>query len=209
MFRDEYTEARTNKWKARLRKLAPDLTDGDEVVDKLTRDLDVNLSFWRAIRDNPESQINNEQLKDNPRFLEFTCRALQRVIEIGQKSNEELRDAVAKTQLSEPLISQLEDYIKSIKNNLSNDLVQRRQNRFALIEHKIKDIQAATPSVDVSMVDLDKLFNSIRAELAGSDQFVKIEYSREQLGYFVQASQFLFVKAMINTLILRKSFDYK
>ena len=59
------------------------------------------------------------------------------------------------------------------------------------------------------MVDLNKLFNSIRAELAGSEQFVKIEYSRDQLNYYAQVSQFLFVKAMVNTLMLRKSFEYK
>ena len=209
MFRDEYTESRTYKWKFRLIKLAPELTGGDEVVDKLIKDLVVNLSFWKAIKENPESQINNEQLKYNLRFLEFTCRALQRVIEIGQRSNEELRDAIGKTQLNESLINRLEEYIKITKNNLLNNLVQRRQNRFALIELKIKDIQANTPSVDTSMVDLNKLFNWIRAEFAGSDQFIKIKYSREQLSYFVQASQFLFVKAMIHTLIFRKSFEYK
>ena len=134
---------------------------------------------------------------------------MQRVLEIGQKTNEELRDTVAKTQLNESLISQLEEYIKSTKKNLSNDLVQRSQNRFELIEQKIKEIRSTTPSVEISMVDLNKLFSSIRTELAGSEQFVKIEYSRDQLNYFVQASQFLFVKAMINTLILRKSFEYK
>ena len=72
MFKDEYTESRTNKWRIRLRKLVTDLTDGEEVVEKLIKDIDVNLAFWKAVKENPDSQINNEQLKDNPRFLEFT-----------------------------------------------------------------------------------------------------------------------------------------
>jgi hypothetical protein len=185
MFRDEYTESRTYKWKFRLIKLAPELTGGDEVVDKLIKALDVDLSFWKAIKENPESQINNEQLKDNLRFLEFTCGALQRVIEIGQRSNEELRDAIGKTQLNESLISRLEEYIKITKNNLSNDLVQRRQNRFALIELKIKDIQANTPSVDTSMVDSTNRLTGYELSLQVLT-FIKIKYSRE-FKLFVQA----------------------
>ena len=209
MFKDEYTESRTNKWKIRLRKLFTELTNEEEVVEKLIKDIDVNLTFWKAVIENPYYQIDNEQLKDNPRFLEFTWKALQRVLEIGQISNEKLRDTVAKTQLNDSLISQLEEYIKSSKNNLSNDLVQRRQNRFELIEQKIKEIQSTTPSVEISMIDLNKLLNSILAVLVGSEQFVKIENSYDQLNYYAQVSQFLFVIVMVNILTLRKLFEYK
>ena len=194
LFKDEYTESRTIKWRIRLRKLVTDLTDGEEVVEKLIKDIDVNLTFWKTVIENPYYQIDNEQLKDNPRFLEFTWKALQRVLEIGQISNEKLRDTVAKTQLNDSLISQLEEYIKSSKNNLSNDLIQRRQNRFELIEQKIKEIQSTTPSVEISMVDLNKLLNSMRVVLVGSEQFLKIKYSRDQLNYYAQVSQFLFSK---------------
>ena len=197
MFKDEYTESRTNKWRIRLRKLITDLTDGEEVIEKLIKDIDVNLTFWKTVIENPYYQIDNEQLKGSPRFLEFTWKALQRVLEIGQISNEKLRDTVAKTQLNDSLISQLEEYIKSSKNNLSNDLVQRRQNRFELIEQKIKEIQSTTPSVEISMIDLNKLLNSILAVLVGSEQFVKIENSYDQLNYYSHVSHFLFAKAMV------------
>ena len=84
MFKDEYIESWANKLRIRLRKLVIDLTDGEEVIEKLIKDIDVNLAFWKAVKENPDSQINNEQLKDNPRFLEFTWKAIQRVLKIGQ-----------------------------------------------------------------------------------------------------------------------------
>ena len=69
MFKDEYTESRTNKWKIRLRKLFTELTNEEEVVEKLIKHIDVNLTFWKTVKENPDSQINNEQLKDNTWFL--------------------------------------------------------------------------------------------------------------------------------------------
>ena len=210
MFKNEYPEARAEKWKAKLHKLIPKLTNGEEVVENLIKDIDICVNFWKAIKENPESQINAESLKEHPKFLEFMCKALQRIIELGEKSTEEVQGLVSTIVLDEESMQDLEENIKNTKNSLAKDNVQRRQNRFNLIEEKVKHIQESSEtSVNVSMVDLDKLFKDIRKELASSEQFQKSEYGVAQLRYFLQISQFLYLKAMVNTLIKRKSFEYR
>jgi hypothetical protein len=59
------------------------------------------------------------------------------------------------------------------------------------------------------MVDLSKLFNDIRKELASSDQFQKSEFSSDKLRYFLQVGQFLFVKATVSSILKRKEYDYR
>lgn len=212
MFKDEYTELRVEKWKAKLHKLAPKLTNGEEVVQNLISDIDITVNFWKGLKENPESQINNVILKEHPRFLEFTCKALQRVIELGQKSekNNEMNDLINTIKLEQEMMQDLEDSINNTKNNLSNDIVQRRQNRFNLIEEKVNQIaDNSKESVHISMVDLSKLFNDIRKELASSDQFQKSEFSSDKIRYFLQVGQFLFIKAMVSTLMKRKIYAYR
>ena len=53
MFKDEYTESRSDKWRIRLRKLALKLTNGEEVAERLIKDIDSNVSFWKAVKENP------------------------------------------------------------------------------------------------------------------------------------------------------------
>jgi hypothetical protein len=71
-FSNEFTEARVNKWKRKLQKLAPKLTNGEEEVEKITKELDLNVSFWKSLKEDAKSQINSEEYKDHRRFLEFT-----------------------------------------------------------------------------------------------------------------------------------------
>jgi hypothetical protein len=59
------------------------------------------------------------------------------------------------------------------------------------------------------MVDLDRLFGAIRKELANSSQFEQSEYKPEQISYFLQVSQFLYLKSVITTLTKRKEFEYR
>ena len=209
MFHDEFTAERVDKWKAKLAKLVPVLTNGEETVQKITDEMDSTVEFWKNLKEDPETQINNQALKENPRFLEFTCKALQRVIEIGEKTDEEIHEIIANIELDQETLQECEDYIKVTKDNLARDNVQRRQNRFDLIEEKVKSIlEEAKEPVDISMVELDKLFGAIRTELASGEQFQKTEYSSDKQRYFLNVSQYLFLQAMIMTMTERKKYEY-
>jgi len=209
MFKDQYTEERADKWKAKLHKLAPKLTNGDEVIESLISDIQTNVNFWKGVKEDPESQIKNEALKEHPKFLEFVYKAFQRIIELGQKSNEEIKELVDNVDIGEEEIQTVEENINKTREDLSHDIVQRRQNRYNLIEEKVRIIIDRADEVHISMVDLDKLFNDIRRELASSEQFEKTEFNVAKTRYLLQVSQFLFLKAMVTTLVHRKDFDYK
>lgn len=226
MFHDEFTTERVEKWKAKLHKLMPVLTNGEEVVNTINSEMDSTVEFWKMLKEDPESQINNEALKENPRFLEFTCKALQRVMEIGEKTDEEMNEIVSRVELDQENLKECEEYITSTKGNLANDTVQRRQNRFTLIEEKVKNIQQEKANeilerqengekftdetvIDISMVELDKLFGAIRSELASGEQFQKPEYDEKHLSYFQNVSQYLFLQAMVLTMSERKKFEYR
>jgi hypothetical protein len=208
-YKTQYAEERAEKWKAKLNKIAPKLTNGEEVIENLVGDIDTNINFWKGIKESPESQINNEALKEHPRFLEFVCIAFKKIINMEQKPKEEVKDLMNNVKLGEEEIQDVEENINKTKENLSQDIVQRRQKRYDLIEEKVKNIISNTENIDISMVDLDKLFNDIRKELASSEQFEKTEFNQSKTRYLLQVSQFLFLKAMVKNLINRKKFDYK
>jgi len=129
---------------------------------------------------------------------------------MGEKTYEEMSEIISAIELDKESMQELEDTIKVTKENLAHDMVQRRQNRFNKIEEKVNNIQESTEeSVDISMVDLDKLFEAIRKELASSDQFQKSEYGSDKIRYFLNVSQFLFIHAMVMTMTKRKSFEYR
>lgn len=131
-------------------------------------------------------------------------------MEMGEKTHEEMSEIISAIELDKESMQELEDTIKVTKENLAHDMVQRRQNRFNKIEEKVNNIQESTEeSVDISMVDLDKLFGAIRKELASSDQFQKSEYGSDKIRYFLNVSQFLFIHAMVMTMTKRKSFEYR
>lgn len=72
MFHDENAEERVEKWKVKLQKLIPILTNGEEVIQNIISDMDTSIGFWKNLKEDPESQINSDSLRDNPRFLEFS-----------------------------------------------------------------------------------------------------------------------------------------
>lgn len=209
MFRVDYAEKRATKWKAKLIKLIPKITNGDEVVEKLNKEIDDSITFWKGVKENPEAQVNNQAFKDHPKFLEFTCKAFQRVMELGNKKEEDLDSMIEAIRLNDETISPLEDSINQTKENLSHDIVLRRQNRFNLIEAKVKEIQDSTTDIHISMVDLDKLLGDIKRELSETEQFQKLEFTSVQTKYYLQVAQFLFVKSMVTSMVNRKAFEYE
>jgi hypothetical protein len=208
-FDTEYSEKRAEKWKCKIHKLIPMLTNGEQVFEAQSKSLDDVVVFYRNLKDNPESQMNNDALRENPKFLEFTCKALQRVMEIGKKTDDELDDIMEAIKLKNDLMETLENSIEKTKNSLASDVVQRRYNRFLLIEAKVKEIQDQTSEINISMVDLDKLLSDIKRELANTEQFSRIEFSEAQIKYFLNVGQFLFLKAMVTSMINRRAFDYQ
>ena len=209
MFKPEFAEQRANKWKAKLNKLIPKLTNGEEVVEGLTTEIDQNVNFWKSVNDNPEGQVNNDAFKENPKFLEFTCKAFQRVMELSSKTEDELDELIENVKVNDDSISPLEESINKTKENLSKDIVARRQTRFKLIESKVKEIQDTTKDINISMIDINKLLSDIKRELASIDQFEKLEFSNDQIQYYLQVAQFLFVKSMVSSMINRKVFEYQ
>ena len=210
MFHDEYTEERVEKWKAKLHKLIPVLTNGEEVVEKIVSEMETNITFWKSLKEDPESQINNETLKEDPRFLEFTCQALQRVMDVGEKTDQEIVEIISSITLNEESLNDLEEEIKTTKDNLAEDMVQRRQNRFNLIEEKVKKIIGDSEEFNgVTQGELDQLFDEIKTELANSEQFKKSDHGTNKIQYFTQVSQFLFINSMITTLVKRRIFSYQ
>ena len=209
MFKPEYTEQRANKWKAKLNKLIPKLTNGEQVVEEMTKEIDQNVSFWKSVNEDAEGQVNNDALKEHPKFLEFTCKAFQRVMELSTKTEDELDELIENVKINDESISPLEESIDKTKEDLSKDIVARRQTRFRLIESKVKEIQDTTKDINISMIDINKLLNDIKRELASIDQFEKLEFSNDQIKYYLQVAQFLFVKSMVTSMVNRKAFEYQ
>ena len=173
----EYTEQRANKWKAKLNKLIPLITNDEEIIEGLTTEIDQNVNFWKSVNDNPERQIKSDAFKEHPKFLEFACKAFQRVMELSSKTEDELDELIENVKVNDDSISPLEENINNTKENLSKGIVARRQTRLKLIGSKVKEIQDTTKDLNISMIDINKLLSDIKRELASIDQFEKLEFS--------------------------------
>jgi hypothetical protein len=88
--------AKFSKWKKTVRERMSNVTNASAVLKSYESQFEALSMFWVRTRENAASMVDSGDLAENPRLLEFTCKAYRRIMESGQVPLTEMSNLIDK-----------------------------------------------------------------------------------------------------------------
>ena len=83
------------------------VTSAGTVLKSYEEQIDSMLLFWTRVKENPSTMVDSGDMAENPRLIEFTCKAFWRLMEAGTQSFTDLNVIIDKIELDNELLGPL------------------------------------------------------------------------------------------------------
>jgi len=135
---NEKVSLNISKWKDLLGEYVEIISDGENAVNSLNEKLDAIVEFWKQIASDPSaalSSITNAGKESNPRYLEFCCKCIRRMLESdGWTEENDLVSQIDTVELDEELKTTVEKSLSEQSKQLENDVLERAVKRLQILE---------------------------------------------------------------------------
>ena len=118
-----------NKYEEMLNLLKKTVTHGRDSISYIIGQLDVSLKFWKGCREDTIQMINHPDFRNQPRFFEFNCITLRRILELQKLPYSEIDKIANFIELDSELMSMIESYIHERKDFISKDIIRERKRK--------------------------------------------------------------------------------
>lgn len=131
-------ELNTEKWKMLLSEYVGILTDGENSVSEMGEKLDAVVEFWKSIANDPHEALKGliaDGLDAGPKYLEFTCKCLRRILEMnGWSKDKDLLAQIEEVPLNEELRKSVEESLEVQAKELEGDVLDRAIKRLQVLD---------------------------------------------------------------------------
>ena len=152
----EYNERiaqNANKWKTLLGEYVQVATDGENVVNALTGKIDAVVQFWQNMASDPGAaldEIVNTGKQDNPRYLEFACKCIRRMLESdGWTEENDLVARLDSVEIDEEDKKEIDTSLESQSKELQNDVLERAVKRLQILDQVCAAAESGEPKESI------------------------------------------------------------
>ncbi len=137
----EYNERaalNASKWKSLLTEYVQIATDGENAVNAITGKIDALVQFWQSVAADPAAALDelvNAGKEDNPRYLEFGCKCVRRMLENeGWTEENDLAAKIDSLEVDEEDKKEVESSLEAQAKELQNDVLERAVKRLQIVD---------------------------------------------------------------------------